>query len=95
MRFLMQLTESVNFTDNKTYWRQNTNMSTSGNQGRLWAINEVTRRTPRVVETGSKVSEYFGCNTFNQKAMVERLPKQVYRSLIKTVKGGQIGRAHV
>ena len=88
MRFLMQLTESVNFTDNKTYWRQNTNMSTSGNQGRLWAIHEVTRRTPRVVETGGKASEYFGCNTFNQKAMVERLPKQVYRSLIKTVKGG-------
>ncbi len=63
-------------------------MSTSGNQGRLWAINEVSKRIPRVIGNGAKASDYFGCNTFNQKAMSERLPKAVYRSLVKTIKGG-------
>ena len=64
-------------------------MSTSGNQGRLWAIQEVSKRTPRVFKNGSKASEYFGCNTFNQKVMSEKLPKVVYRSLVATVRAGK------
>lgn len=63
-------------------------MSTTGNQGRLWAIAEVTGRVPRVIGNGVKASEYFGCNTFNQKVMAEKLPKDVYQSLLKTIHGG-------
>ncbi|MFN0111052.1 MAG: glutamine synthetase III [Blastocatellia bacterium] len=65
-------------------------MST-GNQGRLWAIAEVSKRTPRSITNGGngqKASEYFGCNTFNQRVMAEKLPKAVYKSLVKTIKGG-------
>ncbi len=63
-------------------------MSTTGNQGRLWAVSEVSQRTPRVIENGRKASEYFGCNTFSQKVMAEKLPKDVFKSLLKTIHGG-------
>lgn len=63
-------------------------MSTSGNQGRLWALAEVSRRTPRVIGNGQKASEYFGCNTFTTKIMAEKLPKDIYKSLLKTIKSG-------
>jgi glutamine synthetase len=63
-------------------------MSTTPNQGRLWAIAEVTKRTPRVIENGQKASEYFGCNTFSTKVMSTKLPKDIYKSLQKTMHGG-------
>jgi glutamine synthetase len=63
-------------------------MSTTGNQGRLWAIQEVSKRTPRVIANGQKASELFGSNTFNTKVMAEKLPKAVYKSLLQTIKGG-------
>ncbi|HWQ35875.1 MAG TPA: glutamine synthetase III [Blastocatellia bacterium] len=63
-------------------------MSTTGNNSRLWAISEIGKRTPRVIGNGTRVSEYFGCNTFNQKVMAEKLPKDVYQSLLKTIHGG-------
>src|SRR5437868_6546958 len=64
--------------------------SQSGNQGRLWAIAEVSNRTPRVAPSLAemKVSELFGSNTFNQRAMADKLPKDVYRELQKTIKQG-------
>ncbi len=64
-------------------------MSMTGNQGRLWAIGEVTRRTPRTIPNGKKASEYFGCNTFNHKVMSDKLPNDVYHSLIETIKEGK------
>lgn len=67
-------------------------MSTTsqGNQGRLWAIAEVSRRTPRVVPslTEAKVSDLFGANTFNQKIMADKLPRNIYRELVTTIKQG-------
>ena len=63
-------------------------MSVTGNQGRLWAIGEVTTRTPRTIQNGSKASDYYGCNTFSQKVMVEKLPKDIYKSLLKTIRTG-------
>ncbi len=72
-----------------TYGRKQISMSTSGNQGRLWAIKEVSKRQPRVIANGQKASEYFGCNTFNQKVMAEKLPKAVYRSLLATIRAGK------
>ena len=63
-------------------------MSTSGNQGRLWAVAEVSKRTPRETGNGQKASEVFGANTFNAKVMSEKLPKAVYKSLQQTIKSG-------
>ncbi|QQS49500.1 MAG: glutamine synthetase III [Acidobacteriota bacterium] len=61
----------------------------TGNQGRLWAIGEVTRRTPRKIPNGNKASEVFGCNTFNHKVMSDKLPNEVYHSLLETIKEGK------
>ncbi|MDO4839392.1 MAG: glutamine synthetase III [Desulfovibrionaceae bacterium] len=36
-----------------------------------------------------KPTELFGCNVFNDKVMRERLPKAVYRSLVKTIRYGE------
>ena len=36
-----------------------------------------------------KVSEYFGCNVFNDSVMQERLSEDVYRQLQRTVKQGR------
>jgi glutamine synthetase len=63
-------------------------MSTSGNQGRLWALAEVSKRTPREINNGAKASEVFGSNTFNQKVMAEKLPKAVYKSMLQTIQSG-------
>ncbi|MFZ4626965.1 MAG: glutamine synthetase III [Blastocatellia bacterium] len=63
-------------------------MSVTGNQGRLWAIGEVTTRIPRTIQNGNKASDYYGCNTFSQKVMVEKLPKEIYKSLVKTIRTG-------
>jgi glutamine synthetase len=64
--------------------------SPSGNQGRLWALAEVSNRTPRLTPslTETKVSELFGSNTFNQRAMADKLPKDIYRELLKTIRQG-------
>jgi glutamine synthetase type III len=67
-------------------------MSTTsqGNQGRLWAIAEISRRTPRVVPAlaNEKVSDVFGANTFNQKVMSDKLPRNIYKELLTTIKQG-------
>ena len=34
------------------------------------------------------VSEYFGCNVFNDTVMRERLPKDIYKSVMKTKQFG-------
>jgi glutamine synthetase len=54
----------------------------------LWAINEINKRVPRVINNGQKASELFGVNTFNQKVMSEKLPKAIYKSLLQTIRGG-------
>jgi len=64
-------------------------MTTLASEGRRRAVETASNRTPRVfTDANIKASELFGTNTFDQKAMSERLPKDVYRSLVKTVHGG-------
>ncbi len=64
-------------------------MPTPANEGRRRAVETASNRTPRVfTDSTAKASELFGTNTFDQKAMSERLPKDVYRSLVKTAHGG-------
>lgn len=45
-----------------------------------------------------KISEYFGCNVFNDSVMKERLPKETYKLLQRTIKQGKhldLGLANV
>src|SRR5678815_3625473 len=65
--------------------------SLAGNQGRLWAISEISKRVPRVVPSmeGGKVSEFFGSNTFNEKVMSDKLPRSIYKELIRTIRQGE------
>lgn len=65
--------------------------SLAGNQGRLWAISEISKRVPRVVPSmeGGKVSEFFGSNTFNEKVMSDKLPRGIYKELIRTIRQGE------
>ena len=37
----------------------------------------------------NKISEFFGCMVFNDDVMRERLPREVYKSLTKTIATGR------
>src|SRR5215210_6907273 len=70
-------------------------MSSAPLSARAWAVQEINRREPRVFNytqdkdgRAKKVSEIFGCNTFNSKAMKDKLPKQTYAKLQQTIKRG-------
>lgn len=63
----------------------------SGNESRLKAISNVVNYAPitkplSFVETPA--SELFAVNVFNSKVMKQRLPKVVYKSLMKTINEG-------
>lgn len=67
----------------------------SSTNPRLWAVQEVSHRTPRVIgglkdKEGrpAKVADIYGCNTFNARTMKEKLPKQVYAKLHQTIERG-------
>lgn len=64
----------------------------SGNESRLNAISNVVNYAPTTkplsfVETPAK--ELFAENVFTTKVMKERLPKAVYKSLMKTIREGE------
>ncbi len=67
----------------------------SNSAGRTWAIQEVSRRTPRVFNwpvdkdgNARKVSDFYGINTFTGKTMRDKLPKNIYSRLQETIKKG-------
>lgn len=67
----------------------------SNSAGRLWAIKEVSSRTPRVFNwpvdkdgNAKKVSDFYGVNTFTGKTMRDKLPKNIYSNLQETIKKG-------
>lgn len=63
----------------------------SGSSGRLQAIEAVTSYRPNAEPlTFSKLSasEFFGTNVFSKIAMKARLPKPVYKSLLRTIEAG-------
>ena len=58
---------------------------------RLWAIREVSRRRVRSVpelSRGVRIAETFGRNTFDDRAMREKLPRDVHDSLQETIRRG-------
>ena len=67
----------------------------SNSAGRNWAIQDVSRRTPRVFNwpvdkdgNAKKVSDFYGINTFTGKTMRDKLPKNIYSKLQETIKKG-------
>ena len=63
----------------------------SGSSGRLQAIEAVTNYRPISAPLSfSKVSasEFFGANVFSKTVMKARLPKPVYKSLMRTIDTG-------
>jgi len=67
------------------------NQGLSGNFGRLMAIQEIGRRTPRQFrdKKAGRISDYYGMNTFGYKKMKERLPERVYEKLRNTISHGE------
>ncbi len=62
-----------------------------GNSGRLLAVQELGRRTPRQFrdKRAGRIAEYYGINTFGHKRMKERLPEKVYEKLRNTISRGE------
>jgi glutamine synthetase len=59
--------------------------------GRLWAIEQVTSRSIRSLpelRSGHSVSGTFGINTFDVRAMQQKLPAAVFQSLQRTMHEG-------
>ncbi|MEZ7198093.1 glutamine synthetase III family protein [Pseudodesulfovibrio karagichevae] len=64
----------------------------SGYQTRQNAINAVTNYQPSTETLNfaeTSPAEIFGCNVFNEKVMKAMLPKEVYKSLMKTKMNGE------
>jgi len=64
----------------------------SGSRARMQAISAVTNYTPmgpplNFAET--KAGDLFGTNVFSTRVMKERLPKAVYKSVLKTMEAGE------
>jgi len=64
----------------------------SGIKARLDAISAIMNYKPSHAPLNfseTKPTEVFGCNVFSEKVMCDRLPKNVYKSLKKTIELGQ------
>ena len=64
----------------------------SSNTGRHSAIQSITTYKPNVAPLNfvdTRPTDIFGCNVFNDRVMRERLPRDVYRSLHKTITLGE------
>ncbi|AGW12687.1 glutamine synthetase III family protein [Megalodesulfovibrio gigas] len=64
----------------------------SGIQARLNAISAIINYKPAGAPLNfseTKPTELYGCNVFSDKVMRERLPKNIYKSLKKTIEHGE------
>jgi glutamine synthetase len=64
----------------------------SGSNARLQAISAVNsyrQSEPSFNFADTPASEIFGANVFSAKVMKERLPKDIYKSMMKTIQGGE------
>lgn len=56
---------------------------------RFKALEAALSRSPRAVEAPSeKISDYYGKNVFDKKAMAEFMPKDLYKSVMDTINKG-------
>ncbi|MBI3894111.1 MAG: glutamine synthetase III, partial [Candidatus Wallbacteria bacterium] len=70
--------------------------SDSAAEARFQAIRQAGSRSPRCFRgepdkaaAGRPVSELFGCNTFNERVMREKLPGKAFRKLRQTIRRGE------
>lgn len=64
----------------------------SGKSGRQSAVQAITSYRPDFAPLNfaeTRPTEIFGCNVFNDRVMRERLPRDVYKSLRKTIDFGE------
>ena len=60
---------------------------------RFAALQEVMRRKPSDYQDDSRVSDVFGQNVFNKKAMAEYMTPEAYKSVLDAIdKGSKINR---
>ena len=65
-------------------------MSNSTSSARKAALQAIASRTPNTAESARpSISEYFGINTFGQRLMRAKLPKDVYARLSASIKLGK------
>jgi glutamine synthetase len=55
---------------------------------RFSALQELTARTPREVETPSNLSEFYGINVFDRKKMQVYLSKEAYEAVVEAIEEG-------
>jgi glutamine synthetase len=69
--------------------------SSSTSSPRKAAVREVTARIAHAARNGAAdgvprpTSEYFGCNTFGARQMRDKLPKDVYKKLVASIRQGK------
>lgn len=70
--------------------------NTSPSAARFQAVSDARQRKVRQVELPRDqsgrplpVSEYFGCNTFNLSVMEQKLPREAFRTLLRTIRKGE------
>jgi glutamine synthetase len=64
----------------------------SGSAARLNAIKAVTSYVPSAAPLNfseTPANEIYGCNVFSLKVMKDRLPKNVFKSVLKTIEAGE------
>jgi len=61
----------------------------SGNESRLQAIYEITNREPMPPKTPKRLEELWASDVFTLSKMQESLPKDVFKSLKKTIHSGE------
>lgn len=61
----------------------------SGNESRLQAIYEITNREPMPPKTPKRLEELWASDVFTLSKMQESLPKDVFKSLKKTIHNGE------
>ncbi len=63
--------------------------SNNARQAAIAAVTNYKPTTPPLNFRETSADQIFGCNVFSDKVMRDRLPKNVYKSLRKTIKNGE------
>jgi glutamine synthetase len=61
----------------------------SGNKSRLQAINQISKRAPLPSKKPAKLDNIWATDVFGLAKMQERLPKDVFKSIRKTIQNGE------
>ena len=65
------------------------NHAASARQAAISAVTNYAASSPPIVFEDTLAQEYYSTNVFNKAVMKERLPKAVFKSLMKTIESGE------